>query len=381
MSKTNISLYSFSKLDTYLECSYKFKYKYIDIIDVPPEVSIETTVGSWVHDALESFYGNTSDLNPYDYFTTAWKQMLTNYNMYDQFTEFTYLASLTGNLYLRARPDYTGKDALRTRSGATATKPELLAEFKQELAQTDFHKRKALLDLKLSKKSQLWKDVSAVDCFCQASFLCYNYKNPKDIHEVYSIEMGLSEATYQAADPVDPSKPFKKGNLEVGTTKDGPHPMWKDANDKYKILKINNEIKLKDNVFLNGYIDLISKTKSGKLSIIDHKTSSGDPPEIYKVQRHHQLLLYGWAVHKLSGEKPDLIGINHIKSGKLVLANYDHDYAQEVVNTKLEIIKAIENKVFIKRDPFAYNSPCIKKLSTGTRYCPYIKNCHPWLDI
>lgn len=382
MSKNEtLELFSFSKLDTYLECSYKYKFKYVDKVEGRFESSIETTVGSWVHDALELFYSSDSSMQPYDYFTNNWKDLLTSYNLYDQFTEFTYLASITGGLYLRARADYTGPNPLRTKTGAIATKPDMLTEFKAELAKTDFYKRKAALDLKMSKKSPTWRDISAVDCFCQASFLCYNYKNPEEIHEVYAVEMGLSSTTFLAADPVDPSKPYQVNNTDVTTTREGPHPIWYDSNKKSKIISVDNKVELTKSSLLNGYIDLVSKTKTNKLCIIDHKTSSGDAPELYKVARHNQLLLYGWAVTTLSGEKPDFIGINHIKTGKLVMAPYDHDYAQQVVDSKIDVVKAIEAKAFIKRDPYAYGSPCVKKLATGTRYCPYIDLCHPWLEI
>ena len=48
--------YSYSKLGTYEKCPRKFKYKYIDDLDVEGFESIEPFMGSRVHDALEKLY-------------------------------------------------------------------------------------------------------------------------------------------------------------------------------------------------------------------------------------------------------------------------------------------------------------------------------------
>ena len=48
--------YSYSKIGTYEDCPRKFKYQYVDKLDVEGFESIEAFMGTRVHEALEKLY-------------------------------------------------------------------------------------------------------------------------------------------------------------------------------------------------------------------------------------------------------------------------------------------------------------------------------------
>jgi len=50
--------YSHSKLEAFETCPLKFKYRYIERLDAPIEETVETFVGSRVHDAFEKLYND-----------------------------------------------------------------------------------------------------------------------------------------------------------------------------------------------------------------------------------------------------------------------------------------------------------------------------------
>lgn len=51
-------LYSHSRLETFENCPLKFKYQYVEKVDVPRRDSIEAFLGSRVHETLEALYKN-----------------------------------------------------------------------------------------------------------------------------------------------------------------------------------------------------------------------------------------------------------------------------------------------------------------------------------
>jgi len=48
--------YSHSRLETFESCPLKFKFQYVDKVDIPRRDSVEAFLGSRVHDALEELY-------------------------------------------------------------------------------------------------------------------------------------------------------------------------------------------------------------------------------------------------------------------------------------------------------------------------------------
>ena len=51
-----MTLYSHSRLQSFEQCKYKYKLKYLNKIPPPIKKSVESHLGECVHDALEWFY-------------------------------------------------------------------------------------------------------------------------------------------------------------------------------------------------------------------------------------------------------------------------------------------------------------------------------------
>ena len=49
-------VFSHSRLETFESCALKFKFQYIDKVDIPKRDSIEAFLGSRVHEVLEALY-------------------------------------------------------------------------------------------------------------------------------------------------------------------------------------------------------------------------------------------------------------------------------------------------------------------------------------
>lgn len=58
-----MTMYSHSRLSSFEQCRYRYKLRYLDKVPSPVEKSIETHLGSCVHDALEWLYKEVKDNN------------------------------------------------------------------------------------------------------------------------------------------------------------------------------------------------------------------------------------------------------------------------------------------------------------------------------
>lgn len=80
MTEKKKKTYSHSKLQTFEQCPYKYKLRYIDKIPSPVEKSIEAHLGTSVHDALEWLYNeklknNTPTLDEtLEKYITSWEK-------------------------------------------------------------------------------------------------------------------------------------------------------------------------------------------------------------------------------------------------------------------------------------------------------------------
>lgn len=381
---SKVELYSFSKLELYNKCSYAFKNQYIDKVIKEYESTLATEIGSWCHEALEQHYGSDNSDTSYNYFVNTWKEMLQNYGIYDKYNDFSKLANQAGQLYTRAAYWYKGSDAITTSRGELVKDLPSTRVWKDEIGPTDYNKIRASLDQLMMTKDPKWKSVSPTDVFVQSSWILYNYQNPAQIKEIYAIEYGLSELVCVEADPMDKHKPLLKNSIKQTVTKtkgSGANLYINLKTGEPEIVSINNPVKLGENQYLNGFIDLICKTPDGKWAIIDHKTSGGLPPSVDYVKHHQQLLLYGWAIKQITGIQVDYIGINHLRTNQLILAPYDNNLGQQAVDNRIPILKAIKHDIFIKQDPLAFGSPCMRQGKSGLEYCAFASTCHPWLKI
>lgn len=397
----DLNVYSFSKLDTYVKCSEMFKLQYVDKVSGVDTSSLETVVGNKCHDALEEFYLNSDIPDPYTALVQLWKDELTKDGLEALATDLNHYASDISKLFLRAGANYKGADPIRTSTGQVPKSPEMTTGWKDAVREMKLWERAQRIDkLAAQVQPRKWIGISLADTYANSCSIMYGYRNPADISEVLLVEMPLSELRWVADDPNNPGQILMDdSNNRMETVRGrGPYKLWMDKSGDPELVDIDNKVvfprldsDLKDFVrdpktgeieysddttMFNGYIDLVCRTRDGKLAIIDHKTSKGEPPTMAKVARHQQLLLYGWAIWRLTGEVPDLIGINHLRTNKLVLAKFNLDLALEVLKAKLQTIRGIDNKVHIKQDPYGYGSMCITQSSKGEKYCPYFHLCH-----
>lgn len=399
--KKEQAVYSFSKLDTYNRCSEMFRLQYVDKVRSVDTSSIETEIGSRCHDALEVFYSDPSTTDPYSVLLSQWKSELEAIGLEALYTDLNHIASDISKLLYRAGPNYTGSDAIRTGNKSIARSPELTTDWKNAARYLKLDERRQRVDRLAADVNKKWISMSLADVFATSCAILFGYKNPTEINEVLLVEMGLSDIKCVAADPADPTKKLldSNGNTVETSRSRGTYRPWIDPKTKTNLItNINQKVTFPslspdgefildpsskeikypdDNDLFNGYIDLVCRTPDGKLAVIDHKTSKGDAPSVTKVARHQQLLLYGWAIWRVTGTAPEYIGINHLRTNKLVLAPFSMEMALEALKSKLQTINGVNHNVFIKQDPYGYGSMCITDSAKGPRYCPYFDMCHP----
>lgn len=392
--------YSYSRLTTYDKCSELYRLMYqVGLGDVRQD-TFHTRLGSYCHSALESFYNCTdgSVASPYEALTGPkgiWDTELTKLGLDPVREDLNRYAGHMTKLYARANHKYKGHDAIRTKDGKVTESPQFTTPGREYIRQFGLDTLATKVDRMAAALSENWQTVSLSDVYAQSQAMLYQYKNPEEIDTVVMVELGISDIYYQAAD--EEGKPLKdsKGKPIVTLKARGDKPLWKDPEGKPRIIQINaeqympsiakdgsierddtGEIKWSKTGLFHGYIDLIARDKEGRLMVIDHKTSKEMPTEA-KVSRHEQLLAYGWAVSHLTGEDVYAIGINDLRRNKLILAKFDMVKALEAVKRLASIQRGIEAGVFIKRDPQAYETPCVRKSKTNEyTLCPGLKYCH-----
>lgn len=394
---SNTTAYSYSRLTTYDKCSQLYKLLYELRLKEARQDTFHTRLGTYCHAALEEFYGceDGSIESPYNALVReggVWDKELKKLGLDSVEADLRRYAGHITKLYVRAHVSYRGSDAIRNKDGKVSNAPQFSGAWKEHVRQFGLDSMASKIDRMAGQLHPDWQTISLSDVYAQSLGMMYHYKNPSAIQSIVAIELAVSEVWYQAAD--------EEGKLLKGvkTTKArGTHKLWLDKDGKEKLIEILNEqpMPLLDDTGLikkdtdgkpewskhalfHGYIDLLARDEQGRLLIIDHKTSQELPTEA-KVARHEQLLAYGFAVYHLTGELPHAIGINHLRSNKLVIAKFDLARAEIAVERLASIQKGIEIKVFIKRDPDGWDSPCVRKATRADRdviLCPGLKFCH-----
>lgn len=132
-------------------------------------------------------------------------------------------------------------------------------------------------------------------------------------------------------------------------------------------------------VCVNGYIDWVIEA-NGDIVLVDHKTSSKKPSGV-EVLFHPQLNLYAYCYEVLYGRLPKYIGINHLRSGEIVLAEVDESIVKTQIGHLVELQQTIEKtEVFTRQSPLQYQSPCYKVSYLSNKieeFCPFIQHCWP----
>ncbi len=341
-------IYSYSQLQSYRGCSMRYKHYYIDKYKLR-EVNGYTELGSLVHECIERFYKGEFPSVP-DAFKPVMSQYLTKLGLQSWRNELEAISDVLKDLLLRASAAYRGPDAIRTGNGDVPKNPAMTSAWKKELERHNLNHRIDLCNASCVRQlPEEWANVKMVDVYTQVDHLTRTYTHPAILAEVNAIEFGFSIPVYGDPNSPDPEK-------------------QEDS--------ILNLARLPSGRVFRGFIDLVGKDHLGRWVIIDHKTSSGEPPTVLKVAHHEQLLLYAYFWHQLTGVWPAKIGISHLRSGTTVCADVDTTLAERAAQRHDLIVNAIDKKVFIKHAPFEYGSPCLSKDCSLEDCCPYISVCH-----
>jgi putative RecB family exonuclease len=110
-------------------------------------------------------------------------------------------------------------------------------------------------------------------------------------------------------------------------------------------------------IVLNGYIDRVDRTPSGKLVVVDYKT--GKENSQAEVDENFQLTLYAFAMRKLYGEVEGGLYLHFIKSGNKVMSTRDKSHFDKL----LERVKFVKNGLETEQFEPKQGNQC--------RYCFY----------
>jgi len=337
--REDYTYYSVSRLQTYLKCGEAYRLQYVERQKREYTCSYSTVVGSLVHNALEMYFlgGGTRLLHLFE--TTSETALIDLGLLTDRDTslyeDLLRYAKGVGSLYERASATYMGKDAIRTGKGDVPSMPQATTAWKDAMVGLGQGRLKEGLDAMALGRGLTF---SLCDAYAEAYALTATYMVPT--LDVHYVELGLSKHDGgKLVNPV-PLPPEYGGD---------------------------------DDIYLSGSIDLVA-TYSGRLSIIDHKTSSGAPPTLEEVSTNPQLLAYAWAYEQLTGDVVEGVGINHIRSGQLVWAPISV-HREKVLRSLLGAHKAIEVGYFPLHTPSEYDSPCRKWYG---KECPFKGQC--WGD-
>jgi hypothetical protein len=92
--------------------------------------------------------------------------------------------------------------------------------------------------------------------------------------------------------------------------------LWYYRHQQWEVIavEIPFEVRLKNNILINGIIDLIIKDENGLYWVIDHKTASNIPESGAFHAMDPQLMVYPWAAKKILGIEIAGVIYNYVKS-------------------------------------------------------------------
>lgn len=403
--KFNPRTVSYSGLTVYDECSMLYKLQRIDRVIPAMSDTNATRIGTFCHTSLEHYYGDETGTvqSPYDELTRAggiWDQELESCQLQMLRPKLQAYAHHTTALYERASASYKGKDAIRKKDGAVSAAPHMTKAWTDYARQHGLNQLSDQIDQVAAKVApERWEGLSLSQVYAESLGIMYPYRHPADIDAVVAIELPVSEIQFQGADEENQPLYDELGQPVPTSRVRGPHPMWVDDKGQTAVLNVlypfylpaldengrlipdgQGDYVRREDLLFTGYIDLVARNEKGELLIIDHKTNAGEVPSRSKISRHEQMLVYGFMVTLLGGEQPAYVGMNHLRSGKLVLAEFSMAKAEVAVERLLSIVSGIEKKVFVRQNPDGYHSRCVvKPFREGEppRLCPGLPHCHP----
>ena len=336
---------SFSGLETYSNCPKYFEEKYIN--KTPYEKSLESSllIGSWTHELVEEIIKTNGDISPRDNLEDKLFTWLSSVgvtiNQVDPENIINCIVEL-GDILSRASVHCRDpKLTIRNKDNSVLKDPINYpsSSFLSALKKAEFYKFKSQIDLEASQQVSEFLDISLTWVLADAYSIASNFKIPDWAYKTVGLELGFG---------VNEETAFYFNN---------------------------------SNVSLLGFIDWVVELDDGSTIIIDHKTSKlSSKPNPLEVLYHPQLNLYAYVYEQVTGKKVNYIGINHLRSGDIIIAEVDNIVRINNYEHIVEIFTESQQGPYIRRRPTDYMSPCIKKdfksgkiLST----CSYLNKCWP----
>jgi len=322
--------FSHSALETYNQCGEKYRLWYLSGLPRPESRTPETIVGTSVHGILELHYTAWKDDAKRPLTTSIdefWFDVLKKADLEGVHASLRDYHRRLLDLRRRAGKDYAGSDAIRTKEGNVSRSPHLTSSWSDALKKSGLEALREGIDWAAGESDGQWEVASLCDTYSDVITMLETYKDPYDIHTVEAVEFKIQHKYPQSGEP------------------------------------------------MVGFIDIVARSPRGHLMIIDHKTTAKPHRESYKVEHHDQLLLYGWAYSKLTGQTPGYLGINFVKNNTMVVGAFDMNLAERAIARREKRIESINAGIFPIQSPTEFGSPCWREFSRTA--CPYLDQCHP----
>jgi hypothetical protein len=327
---------SYSRLEVYAQCPKKFEHRYILKTPYQESFNKDLFVGKHTHTLLEHrLKGNYTAKQGFNILLPTWlAELNVIIDEHSLSSLYEVLYGLSDILY-RCSSFYSGKDPIRKQDGSYLKNPieYPTKELRLLLAQTGLNQLKNYFNEQISEQNSDLAHHDLIWYLAEVLYMALYFKVPKAIDKTLAVEMSLS-------DNEDLTLDFK--NLNV-----------------------------------LGSIDWVAQLTDGKIIIIDHKTNAEKPSQ-ESVKLHPQLNFYAYCYWKTTGVRPDLIGINHLRSRHVIISNLEDHIMQEVIEHLKDLCYTCYKKPHLKKFPTVYGSPCMSKSwKTGeiTKVCPFLKHC------
>lgn len=338
----NYPITSITRLNSYMQCGEKYRLQYIEKVKAPEEFNPAFINGRYVHSVFEEVLDpRTPEISTHEAFTLQLPLFIEKYGLTEIPEELIYKVAVElGKLLYKASARYNAPDAIRTKEGNVPANVQTYPPG----SWTTALRHSGVMDLRL-QLDNMAANCNPVFQLCSFSYLIaetysliYNFQ-PPDYAETIAVELAFS-------------------------TEDSDR------------IRFPGEEELS----LNAYIDWVIRLKDNDgLVLLDHKTDDSQPTGL-DVEHHFQLNMYAWIYEKLYGERPCGIGIHHVPSGKIIMAELNRDVQTSIINYAMSIQEQINAKRFIRRHLLDFASPCMKrdyKTKELKSLCPYFGTCWP----
>lgn len=356
------SIISHSRHNTFEECPRKYQEEYLLGNRAERTQSDALIIGDFCHKSIEDYRTDDTVPSPLSRLTPRWDEWLNQFGLRGFEPKLSQVYQDQANLLWRASADCTDKSIwIRNKDGSVPKSLGMNKQYQGELEKLGIAERLTELDEAFHNHAGAgFLPVSVTNCYSETFEILKKFREHPEIASVDAIEFPISHRVFE--------------------------------NGQY--VKTIHEVWLPNGELFNGYIDEVATlipALGGGRALGDHKSSAGDPPSVFEVQHHTQLNKYVVAYETLTKSLgvPEIVThvyINHLRSGTLVLAEVDHDYAQFVWDRQhevnAEIALAKKANLFRRRDPMGYNSPCLKvnkKTGEVSAMCGHLAACWPLL--